>query len=173
MSRELKTVWKLCRVFLLAALCSLFTAGCAFTPHDGSGASPNASFNEVEIGSIPDREGQYLRNALIDRMYTQGRPASADYVLDIRPIKETRIDLDITKNASATRAQLRLTTSMMLTEKATGQAVLKRDLTSLNSYNILASQFTTRVSEQNVREAALDDLARQIETQLALYFKRR
>jgi len=61
---------------------------------------------------------------------------------------------------------------MTLTNKATNEQLLKRDLTVVTSYNILNSQFTTHVSETNARENALEDLARQIETQLALYFDR-
>ncbi len=158
--------WPFCLVYFL------LLTGCGFTPLYGGGAAPQARFDTVEIGNIPDREGQYLRNALIDRFYTQGRPSSPDHTLVVAPIVESLTDLDITKNSSATRAQLRLSTTMTLLENASGKPVLTRTLTSLNSYNILASQFTTRVSEENVREAALDDLARQIETQMALYFKR-
>lgn len=163
------------RVFLVSAFCLLLSA-CGFTPLYGT-ASPGdsavtASLDTVFIDNIPDREGQYLRNALIDRFYRHGQPADAPYILHVAKIDERRTDLDITKSSDATRAQLRLNTEMILTDRADGKEILRRNLTAITSYNVLQSQFTTRVSEDNARLNALDDIARQIETQLSLYFKR-
>lgn len=134
--------------------------------------SAATALSDVKIGNIPDREGQYLRNALIDRFYQHGYPQDARYELDVSPIKETRTDLDITKTADTTRSQLKLTTTIVLYDRYNSETVLKRRLMAITSYNTLQSQYTTRVSEENTRKNALDDLARQIEQQLALYFKR-
>jgi LPS-assembly lipoprotein len=138
----------------------------------GPQAAVKAAYNDIFIDNIPDREGQMLRNHLIDRLYTSGRPVYPSYTLAVGKINESLSDLDITKSSDATRSQLRLSTSMALKDNATGQALLKRDLTAITSYNVLQSQFTTRVSEQNARENAITDLARQIELQLGLYFNR-
>ena len=64
-----------------------------------------------------------------------------------------------------------MTTSFVLNDDK-GEALLKRSLSAVTSYNILDSQFTTRVAEDAARRQALDDLARQIETHLLLYFNR-
>ncbi|MCK6418959.1 MAG: LPS assembly lipoprotein LptE [Alphaproteobacteria bacterium] len=125
---------------------------------------------QVEIGNIPDREGQYLRNLLIDRFYRQGRPADAQYVLQVSDLSESKTELDITKTADATRAQLRISLQMRLIDKAQQTVVLERPLHAITSYNILPSEFATRVTEQNARESALNELARQIEQRLSLYF---
>ena len=130
------------------------------------------SLDRVIIATIPNREGQYLRNALIDRFYRNGYPSNAAYQLSVSAIHETLTDLDITKQSDTTRAQLRLDTSITLINTVTQETVLQDDLTSVAAYNVLDSQFTTRVSEDNTRKNALDDLARQIETRLALYFSR-
>jgi len=161
------------RVLFLGAVLAL--AGCGFSPLYGShgdNAAVAQHFDSVAIGNIPNREGQYLRNALIDRLYSSGRPAAPRYVLQISQVRESVTDLDITKSSSATRAQLRLNAEMKLRDAATDHVVLERGLTAITSYNILQSQFTTRVSEDDARRAALDDLARQTEQQLALYFDR-
>ena len=164
------------RIFALLACCLGFLAACGFTPLYGQngvdGKGVTAQFNDIQISNIPDRSGQILRNALIDRFYTHGRPVDATYTLNIPSIKETVTDLDITKNSDATRAQLILETSLILLDNQSGKAVLKRNLHAITSYNILQSQFTTRISEQSARENALQDLARQVEMQLGLYFKR-
>lgn len=128
--------------------------------------------SSIFIENIPNREGQFLKNELIDRFYQKGRPADPAYKLYIQPIQETRNDLDITKNSDATRAQLRLETKLMLQDSQSSKVILRRKLTAITSYNILQSQFTTRVSEQDARENALNDLAIQIERHLSLYFAR-
>ena len=61
---------------------------------------------------------------------------------------------------------------MTLTDKRTGELVLQRNLQSTASFNVLGSEFANRVTEQSTRENVIKDIARQIEMQLALYFKR-
>ena len=161
----------------LLALASLFLlTACGFHPVYGVNKHTSIGVEEklaaTQINTIPDREGQFLRNALIDRFYRAGRPINPAYTLSIDPIRESKRDLDITIDADATRGQLRLTTTMRLDDQSTGETLLERQLVSITSYNILASEFTNRVSEQNTRENALRDLAEQIENQIALYFKR-
>ncbi len=126
---------------------------------------------QMAIENIPDREGQYLRNALMDRFYRHGRPSAPSFSLKIDKIQERRIDLDITRESEATRAEVRLETTLRLYGRDK-EVLLDRPLASAVSYDILSSQFTTRVTREDAREAALDDLARQIELQLSLYFNR-
>lgn len=162
-------------VMFLAAL--LLLSACGFSPLYGThsaGADQDvrAQLNRIYIGNIPDQAGQYLRNALMDRFYSAGRPGSnAGYTLTIAPVVESRSELDITKTSDSTRAQLYLTTSMKLTDRG-GAELMARSLTAVTSYNILDSQFTTRVAEDAARRQALDDLARQVETHVLLHFKR-
>lgn len=163
------------RAFFLCAV--LLLTGCGFSPlygtrHDTGAAAVGSGFDAIFIANIPDRQGQYLRNALIDRLYAHGRPAAPRYTLTIAPVNQKKRDLDITKSASATRAQLRLDTTMTLSDNVDGKVLLKRDLLAITSYNILQSQFTTRVSQDDAQRSGLDDLARQIEQQLALYFSK-
>ncbi len=166
MARNLSIVMVL---FLLTA--------CGFRPLYGQyGAAGDqnvrAQLNQIHIANIADQPGQYLRNALMDRFYSSGRPAAgAAYTLSVAQIQQSRSELDITKTSDSTRAQLYLSTVMTLTNQR-GEKLLARSLTAVTSYNILDSQFTTRVAEDAARRQALDDLARQIETQMLLYFNR-
>lgn len=155
----------------------LFLTGCGFSPVYGtmgrdSSYATEDYLEQVEIANIPNQEGQFLRNALIDRFYRYERPVSPAYILSLADIKESRRDLDVTKTDDTTRAQLRLDTRMILRETDSGKKVLERKLIAITSYNVLAGEFATRVAEDNARENALTDLARQIELQLGLFFKR-
>ena len=165
----------------MARLAGLITAllltGCGFAPmygkHEVTQQSAVASgLNDVYIDNIPDRDGQYLRNLLIDRFYSTGRPADPKYTLIVAELNEEKRELDLTKSAETTRAQLRITANIALVDRATGQQVLGRQLLAITSYNILQSEFSTRVTEDNARLNALADLARQIELALALQLTR-
>ena len=160
------------RTLIVIALLSM--TACGFKPLYGtqSESTSYAAMNDIYIDNIPNREGQFLRNELMDLLYSKGRPANPVYNLHVSPIEETKTNLDLTISADATRAQLRLDTTIRLTEKDTGVLLLEREMTTITSYNILQSQFTTRVSETNTRENALRDLAKQIQLQLGLYFQR-
>lgn len=154
---------------------ALSVAACGFTPVYGTQsekAGVQAHLSDIKISNIPNREGQYLRNLLVDNFYRYGYPANPRFLLNIDPINESSADLDITKTADSTRAQLSLSTQIRLFEQGSDKELINRSLRAVTSYNILASEFATRVAEQNAREAALNDLARQIETRIALYFKR-
>ncbi len=160
----------------LLSLCILALAGCGFHPVYSTGPSgqenaSQAAFQQISIANIPDRAGQILRNALIDRLYRDGRPEQPRYILFITPLSESIRDLDITKTADSTRGQLHMTSALRLTDKQTGAVLLQRPLTALTSYNILGSEFTNRVAEDNARKNAIEELARQVELQLSLYFQ--
>lgn len=162
---------------ILSALMLFTLAACGFTPMYGSGAgssglSGKTGMDQVGIALIPDETGVYLRNILIDMFYQDGYPSSPRYELKVQPVVKTISDLDITVDSESTRRQIRAATSFVLVDTQTGATVLSRDVTALTSYNVLGSQFTTRISEADAREAALTDLARQIETQVVLYFKK-
>lgn len=161
-----------------AVLCTLlWLTACGFQPLYGdhalsTTAAVRESFNNIAIANIPDQSGQYLKNALMDRLYSVGRPdAGARYRLTVSSVNESRRELDITKTSDSTRAQLSLSTVMVLSD-AEGSKLLSRSLGATTSYNILDSQFTTRVAEDSARRQALDDLARQVESHLLLYFNR-
>ena len=138
-----------------------------------SGGTVEAGLDQVAIGNIQDREGVYLRNALIDRFYRNGTPANPRYDLGISPITENKASLDITTSSETTRAQLTQSTVLSLRDRQNGQLVLQRTLSSITSYNILESEFATRVSEENARQSGLDDIARQAELQISLFLNRK
>ena len=162
------------KIILITAL--LMLSACGFSPmyaSNGNSERTVSDLNNIAISIIPDRSGQYLRNALIDRFYGHDTPSNLDYRLVIAPIKEKVSDFDITVESEATRRQLRLSSQMKLIDTRTKKTVLMRDLLSITSHNVLESEFSTIVTEQSARDAALNDLARKIERNLVLYFNNR
>lgn len=157
-----------------AAVLCLAVAACGFEPmyagKDEAGAA--AKYANVEIDNIPHRSGQYLRNQLIDRLYLDGRPSGADYLLRVAPLKTVTTSLGIRKDATSTRAMAETGTTMQLVEKASGRVLLQRDLRATGGYNLLDNQFATIISRQSVSDHMLEELADEIVAELGLYFHR-
>lgn len=170
---------KLIQLSILLGLTTAFVTGCGFEPMYGQSSATKApssrattvstQLSDIAVDIIPDREGQILRNHLIDRLYRSGYPDTPIATLKVSKIAEARTELDLTKSSDATRAQLRLTATMKLSDP-NGTILLTRSVQSVTSFNILGSEFATRVTEEAARESALSDLARQIELNLSLYY---
>jgi LPS-assembly lipoprotein len=160
---------------LMVLLLSL--SGCGFEPMYGenstSAKAVSAALPNIDIDNIPDRDGQYLKNQLIDQLYTNGRPYDAPYVLKISNMNKSIVDLGIQQDATATRAQIQITAHMELVDKITGKTVLKRDLKTVGAYNLLDNQLETLVSQQAITEDILQEMKDDAVTELSLYFRRK
>jgi len=152
----------------------LFLSACGFTPlyqAKPDEAQVRQYFDQIAIAVIPDQSGQFLRNLLLDRLYRAGEPDDPAYILAFTPIAEQIFNFDITVDSEATRRKLRLRTTMTLARN--GRNVLQRRLMASTSFNVLESEFSTQVTERAAQKAALNDLARQVERELALYFSQK
>lgn len=167
-------------LLLVLAIIGFTLAGCGLSPvygkyANGGQSSPvAAALDGVYIDSIPNRTGQKLRNLLMDRMYQHGRVshANAAYRLSVSGVGETIYGIGIAKDATATRSQIVLSTVITLTRAGDPERVplVTRTLKAISSFNTLASQYTTLVTEEDARNQAIEDLSDQIVTQLELYF---
>lgn len=156
---------------------ALILTACGFQPMYGdqsvtNHASARAAMNDIDIAVIPDRSGQFLRNALIDRFYSGGYPADPTFELKVTPVRERIIDFDITIEDEATRRQIQLAANFTMVNNQTGETVLTRRVDAITSFNVLESEYSNIVTEQSARDAALNDLARKIERDIVLYLNR-
>lgn len=161
------------RTFGLIGL--LLLGACGFQPvygDRGLHTATTVAHNRISIANIPDRDGQYLRNQLIDHLYQRGAPANALYTLKIAPLSKEITDIGIRKDASSTRGQMDIRTQLTLVDNATGAVVLKRQLHSVGGYNQLDNQFATLVSREALTENVLREISDNIVTELNLFFHR-
>ena len=156
---------------LLPVFCLLLSA-CGFSPiygSHGSGSEPvDKALSNVAIASIPDRQGQMLRNHLIDRMYFSGRPAHPDATLNVS-IRSTESDLGIQKDATASRRELNMWADYTL-KADDGRQLLKGSAHSVVSFSKLDAQYGTVAAQQNATERALNEMGEQIVNRLSLYY---
>jgi LPS-assembly lipoprotein len=139
---------------------------------DGLQSVTSQNFNSIEIATIKERNGQSLRNVLMDEFYKNGRPSNPQYLLQIQPLEETIRSLGIQKDASSSRAQLLMSTNFALIDQNTRSTLLFRNVEAVTSYNIQDSHFTTTVSEESAREAAIQEIAEQMILQLELFLNK-
>ena len=154
-------------------LSALSLAACGFQPlhgtsRDGSGSTAK-QYADIAVANIPDQNGQYLRNLLIDRIYLDGRPADPRYVLQINNLKRDISDIGIRKDATYTRALMEITAELVLIDTVTNESVLVRDLRATGSYNLLDNQFASYVSRDSLTDRLLDELGDSAMTALDIY----
>jgi LPS-assembly lipoprotein len=154
-------------------LLGLALAGCGFQPLYGrsgpEAASPLEHMAAIRIAPLPDRVGQQMHNLLRDRLNPRGQPREPAYRLDLE-LSESRQELGIRKDETATRANLILSARFILREFASDRVLLEGRTSSVNSFNILTNQFATSFSESDARKRALRELSDSIRTRLGIYF---
>lgn len=161
------------RALLIAAVLLGFT-GCGFHPlhsRQPADAAATAALRQISVLPIPERLGQMLRIELTDRLTPDGAPRSPVYVLDVT-VTESKQDLAVRKDATATRANLIMVAKFQLKRAASGEELFSGTMRSINSYNILDADFATLSAEADARRRAARDLAMEIESRLGIFFSR-
>lgn len=168
-----KSVAWLRTVAVVAVLTGLSACGFRplYAPPDQDGASAQNVyafdvFRSVVIESIPNREGQYLRNELTRLLQPNGADAQRFYSLRVR-ISESGKDLAVRKSSIATRANLTMRGEFTLIDRRNGSAVASGNTSVTSGYNIFESEYQSMSALNSVRFRALDSLAQQIRIRLA------
>lgn len=154
-------------------LLGLALAGCGFQPlygrSDTQAVSTLDHMAAIRIAPLPDRVGQQMHNLLRDRLNPRGQPREPAYRLNLE-LSESRRELGIRKDETATRANLILSANFTLREFGSNRVLLQGRTSSVNSFNILTNQFATSFSESDARKRALRELSDNIRTRLGIYF---
>jgi len=155
---------------------ALGLSACGFRPlyevPDNQAMSPIGRMAEIRISPLPDRIGQQMHNLLRDRLNPAGQPLDPAYTLDIR-LSESRTELGIRKDETATRANLNLSAQFTLNSTQSGGRLFSDRVRTVNSYNILTSPFATGFAKDDARARALRELADAIQTRLGIFFSRK
>lgn len=158
-------------VFLV--LCLALTA-CGFEPLYGDREQTAAAEDLLELVDVPpiaDRVGQLVRIELTNRL-TPTQPAPpALYTLPVL-VTESRVSLAVRKDSSATRANLTINASFELYRISDGVRLTSGTIRSVNSYDVVDSDYATLVAESDARRRGAKDTADQIVDRLAIYLSR-
>lgn len=162
-------VRRLLALTLLGA--ALTISGCGFDPIHGqrSGAS-SAALAAIDIQLIADRSGQMLRNELLQQMQPRG-PVRARYSLSVA-MQERLTNLGIRKDEVATRANLTLSARFTITELGGARRKFSGSARSVNSYNILTSDFATLSAREDARRRGVNQLALELRERISVWLIR-
>jgi len=154
----------------VCALIGLLT-GCGFQPLYGTsnGKDVPLQLQQIRVAPIPDRIGQKLRNFLLDRLNPKGQPARPLYTLTVLPTI-SRTNLGIQRDETATRALMQVSASYTLSSVATGQALYSGSERSVNSFNIVDSDFATLSAEKDALDRAAREISDAIRIRIGIFF---
>lgn len=161
------------RAFIALSLVGL--AGCGFRPLYGERSAASVTAPElaaIQIDSIPNREGQLVRNNLLDKMQPRGMAAKPLYRLSVG-ISIARENFGIRTDETATRGSLTMNAGYRLTDIASGDLLMSGNSRAVSSYNILDSDFATVISENDAIRRTATDLSEEIKTRVAIYLSSR
>ena len=163
-------------------------SGCGFEPLYQSGGDALdgevvSKLSDVKIEIIADREGQILRNHLLDKINYQGEPQQPKYFLDTK-LKITKDPISYRKDGTVQRYNVQTHVDIKLfaskektNEKSNKKQVLYEDsVDRYSSYSVgeITSEFVyaSTMSESEAKRRALLLVADEIHLLLATYFKK-
>lgn len=158
--------------FLVGAL--LLLQACGFEPlhmkHD-AGQTQCTIIEGLAIDRIPDREGQILRNYLIDFLdpVTQGSPTDPLHILEVK-LKKTKSTVAIRKDGTTSRYQITLSGEVILWDKERKKRLIVETVRAVNSYSVgeisAGAAYSTAISERDATFKALRLMAEEIQVLL-------
>ena len=153
----------------LIAVLVVAVAGCGFQPMHGQRSNAAAAaLATIDIGLIADRTGQILRNELQRVMQPRGPAQQRPYLLTVT-LTESLQDLAIKRNEVATRANLSLVANFEVSRRSDGLRLHWGSARSVNSYNVLTSDFATLSARENARKRGARQLALEIGERISVW----
>jgi LPS-assembly lipoprotein len=147
-------------------------SGCGFHPLYGTiGADPAAQriFASIYVEPIAhERVGYDLRNNLIDLLRAADRPQGTAYRLHV-DVTETREGVALQNDATITRFDIAFTAKYELTD-AKLKSVLKGTESTLESFDVAQSPYSTLTGQQDAEKRAAQDMAEHIRIDLGVHF---
>jgi LPS-assembly lipoprotein len=148
-------------------------SGCGF--HSLYAKSHNTAevsdeLQKVRIESIPDRNGQILRNYMIDALGYKSAAQSKKYSLKTS-LTQKRTQLGTKADRTATREKVDYTANYNLYDLATGKQIIALTSRASLNYNLISEQFSIITARESSERKALKTLSESMLHRLSLYFK--
>tara|TARA_B100000029_G_scaffold309003_1_gene301594 strand:+ start:262 stop:792 length:531 start_codon:yes stop_codon:yes gene_type:complete len=159
--------------FFVAMIVVLMNASCGFTPvyKQASQNHTQNYLNLIEVAPIAGKRGVQLRNRLEQKIYQTGYKQAPLYRLSVDLSSSTEAVL-IQLDNTATRHNLKMDASFILSEISTGTQLYTAKAVSVGSYNVVDSEFAAIVAEDNAAERAAREISEEILVLLVVFFSR-
>ena len=148
--------------------------GCGWTPlyADRTTGPADADLRAIRVDPIPERIGQRLGIALRDSLNPSGIPTPQRYELKTT-LAVAREDLGVQSQGLATRGELDVVATYVLTDMTTKTVLLTNTVHVSDSFDILANAYATIVTEDDARTRTVEELRTEILARLTLLMQRR
>lgn len=142
------------KILTSLSLCFFLTA-CGFQPLYRSPHEISDICYPIKIATIFDRNGQILRNYLIDLLTPEGQPPYPEYILEVK-LTDTVMGTGVNRNELTSRKEARLTAAFVLRDSQTNKIVYKHTAQAINSFTVLSQNYYSDVIAENYakKEAA-------------------
>lgn len=151
----------------------LALSGCGFTPLYGgaNGKAASAALETVQVGMIPDRTGQVLRQTLQQDFYVQGAPTQALYILSVS-YNVAQTGEGVQADSSTTRTRFMGEAQWQLSPIGAPDKILKSGhAVAMDGLNVIDQQyFATNLETASVQDRLAKEIAAQITAQLSVWF---
>ncbi len=157
----------------VSLLLGLAVAGCGFQPVYKGGARGGTvpQMAAISVAPIDDRLGQVVRNHLLDLLTPRGAPARPLYRLEVE-LRETKDGLALEQDESVTRFNLTLHATFEMNDLRTDQTILEGKTRAIAAYNVVRSDYANLIAERDARSRSSQEVAQEIKTRIAVYFRR-
>ncbi len=149
----------------------LALAACGFQPLYGRSGQTTAvaELQTIHVQETISRDGQILRNRLIERLNPRAIPAEVRYSLTLE-VAQTKVGLAIQADARITRYNLTMTAKYGLKRLSDNHVLINGHARVIGAYNVVDSEYATLVAEKNAVERVARELSDEIHTRLSAYF---
>ena len=134
--------------------CLFFLFSCGYEPIHSKKIKTNPELYSISVKNIKDRSGQILKNSLVNSLNPDGIRVITKYRLFVE-ISESKSSLAYRKDMSATRTDLQSTAKYLLRGAENANIVLKDEVTSITSFDVVESVYANFVAEKDAREKTL------------------
>ena len=125
----------------------------------------------IFVEPVAERDGYEMRNSLINLLGSDGVAGGKAYRLRIT-LDESQQGVALQNDATITRYNDTLTANYVLTDAA-GKEITHGAQSSLSSYNVANSPYSTLSAQQDADTRAVQDIADRIRIDLGVFFRRR
>jgi LPS-assembly lipoprotein len=124
----------------------------------------------VQVRPAPDRVGQILVAALREQLNPVGAQLKPRYVLNIT-LSLLPANLGIERDNTSTHGELTLIAILKLTPAGSTNIVFEQTVQRIASFDYPFDAYAATVAQNNARDIAANDLAREIAEKLEIYLQ--
>ena len=158
--------------FFLYLIAFFMFSSCGYKPIYSKNVNTNKELLSISIKNIKNRPGQILRNTLLNQLNPERERVIIKYRLIIE-LSESSTSLGYRRDMSATRTDLEVTAKYLLKNVKNDEIILKEDVKSISSFDVVESVYATLVAEKDAREKSLKIISDNIYTNLVIFFKKK